>query len=128
MSCEVRRVPAHWQHPRNGAGHHIPLHGRNFRKEAAKWDEGNRKWQEGDYMPNWSESERTHYQMYEVVTEGTPISPVMATPEELACWLVENGVEHIPGKQLPYDVWLAFIKGDLTTGVGCLIIKISTRI
>lgn len=36
-----------------------------------------------DYMPDWPEAERTHYQMYENTSEGTPISPVMATPEDL---------------------------------------------
>lgn len=35
---------------------------------------------ESDYMPDWPESERTHYQMYEDTSEGTPISPVMERP------------------------------------------------
>jgi hypothetical protein len=39
------------------------------------------------YRPDWDEKTRTHLQMYETTTEGTPISPVMATPEELARWL-----------------------------------------
>ena len=36
-----------------------------------------------DYMPDWSPAIRTHYQMYEVVSEGTPISPVMDSMEAL---------------------------------------------
>ncbi len=43
-----------------------------------------------DYMPDWAEAERTHFQMYENVTEGTPVSPVFEKAEELAYWLVDN--------------------------------------
>lgn len=43
-----------------------------------------------DYMPDWQEEERTHLQMYESTTEGTPISPIMATKEELARWLADT--------------------------------------
>jgi hypothetical protein len=47
----------------------------------------------GDYMPRWSDAERTHYQYYECTTEGTPLSPVFQTLEELGDWLSE----HMPG-------------------------------
>lgn len=43
-----------------------------------------------DYMPNWPKSERTHYQWYESTSEGTPISPVCESREELARWLSTN--------------------------------------
>ena len=39
---------------------------------------------------DWNESERTHYQAYENVTIGTPISPVFATEEQMIDWLVQN--------------------------------------
>ncbi|MBU3625913.1 hypothetical protein ICN48_06655 [Polynucleobacter sp. JS-Safj-400b-B2] len=39
-----------------------------------------------DYMPLWSDNERTYLMMYENTSEGTPISPAFATAEELACW------------------------------------------
>ena len=42
--------------------------------------------------------ERTHYQMYETCTEGTPISPVMETPENLARWLADNGASAFGGQ------------------------------
>lgn len=41
-------------------------------------------------MPRWSAKKRTHLQMYETCSEGTPISPVMATAEELAHWLADK--------------------------------------
>ena len=36
-------------------------------------------------------SEPTHYQIYETVSEGTPVSPVFETLEELKVWLVRQG-------------------------------------
>lgn len=47
------------------------------------------------------------YQLWENVSEWSPMSPSFATPEELARWLVENNKYD----KLPYDRWLAFITG-----------------
>jgi hypothetical protein len=63
-----------------------------------------------DYMPDWPEKERTHYQMYEDCTEGTPISPVMETPEKLAHWLADNNASAFGNMTATYDQWLAMIK------------------
>ena len=49
------------------------------------------------------------YQIWETVSEGSPISPVFSTPEALA--------DHMAGKRwgadhgTPYETWLAFIEG-----------------
>lgn len=40
-----------------------------------------------NYMPKWKEEEKTHIQMYENASEGTPISPVFDNAENLAYWL-----------------------------------------
>lgn len=42
------------------------------------------------YRPDWTDEERTHFQMYETVSEGTPVSPVFASKEDLADWLVKS--------------------------------------
>lgn len=63
-----------------------------------------------DYMPDWPESERTHWQMYEDTSEGTPISPVMETPEKLARWLADNKASAFAGQTASYEAWLATIK------------------
>lgn len=63
------------------------------------------------YMPSWPEAERTHFQMYESTTEGTPISPVFATPEELARWLVDNEASAFGNETATYEQWLAVCKG-----------------
>lgn len=43
------------------------------------------------YRPDWKPEEMTWYQMYETVSEGTPVSPPFETKEELVEYLVANG-------------------------------------
>lgn len=64
-----------------------------------------------DYMPDWPESERTHYMMYEDTSEGTPISPAFATPEDLAQWLVDNEASAFGSSTGSYEHWLCLAKG-----------------
>ena len=63
-----------------------------------------------DFMPEWPESEKTHYQMYETCSEGTPISPVMASPEELARWLADYNASAFGSMTANYQDWLCTIK------------------
>ncbi|MBM5789852.1 hypothetical protein FJZ23_02065 [Candidatus Parcubacteria bacterium] len=77
----------------------------------ADWD-GERP-EEKDYMPDWPEAERTHYQLYESTSNGMPISPVMETPEALAYWLVDSNVSAFAGMGATYEQWLAIIKRGL---------------
>lgn len=49
------------------------------------------------------------YQIWETVSEGSPISPVFAKPEDLARWMVENDTSCTRGTS--YDSWLSFING-----------------
>ncbi len=62
------------------------------------------------YMPDWLDYERTHIQMYEDTTEGTPISPAMKTPEELERWLADNNASSFGAMGETYEQWLATIK------------------
>jgi hypothetical protein len=77
-----------------------------------------------DYMPDFPPEQRTHYQMYETTSEGTPISPVFATPEELARWLADTGASASGSSTATYDQWLETIRrGSAVTMViddGCL--------
>ena len=43
------------------------------------------------YRPKWKKEEMTWFQMYETVSEGTPVTPPFATKAELVDYLVENG-------------------------------------
>lgn len=45
-------------------------------------------------MPQWPKHERTHVQMYEACTEGTPVSPVLESPEALRRWLEADKQAH----------------------------------
>lgn len=140
MGREIRMVPANWEHPKNSSGHLIPLHGDGISKAIAEWDEGKRQWDKGlvsdfeggweskgdrsypyeewtgdrptqyDYFPDWKDEERTHLQMYETCTEGTPISPVMETPEKLARWLADNNASAFGDQGATYEQWLATCK------------------
>jgi hypothetical protein len=64
-----------------------------------------------DYMPTFPEGTATHYMMYETCTEGTPISPAFATPEELAHWLADTRASAFGGMGAPYESWLRVCNG-----------------
>ncbi|MBX5143960.1 hypothetical protein [Rhizobium lentis] len=72
MGVEIVRVPADWDHPVDEegelleGGHHEPLY---------RMDDGR----------------KTAFQLYENVSDGIPVSPVLATREALAEWLAQNG-------------------------------------
>ena len=137
MGREVRRVPADWDHPRDGRGHLIPLHEKSHRDALAEWEdarelfarrrhrtldgeiepldaEGWTSFEEyygerpdpADYMPDWTDEQRTHLQMYETCSEGTPLSPPMETPEELALWLANNRASAFGNTAASYEEWL----------------------
>ncbi|KKM05896.1 hypothetical protein LCGC14_1749460 [marine sediment metagenome] len=69
------------------------------------------------YRPEWNEEERTHIQMYEDTSEGTPISPVMKTPEKLARWLTDNNASAFGGMTATYEEWLNTIKRGYSVGM-----------
>ncbi len=138
---------------------YIPLWDGDFNAVAKQWDVEREKWESGerpdyapieeypldypfdqwegkrpysqDYMPQWPDCERTHYMMYETTSEGTPISPAFATPEELAQWLVDNKASALAQQTASYEAWLRIanggyaqsaimINGNLESGVQAL--------
>lgn len=95
-------------------------------RECAAWDRGERedhaKGQTGsfaewdgerpiasDYMPVWSADVAVGWQMYETTTEGTPISPVCASPEELARWLAHYNASAFGDRTASEAEWLSCI-------------------
>lgn len=119
MGRELRQVPANWEHPKNENGDYIPLYDEYYGDVMAEWIDNHTKWLNGthpdqedeDYRKykfyaeywgdapsmesyrnrQWEESEATHFQIYENVTEGTPISPVLESREAVAVWLESQG-------------------------------------
>lgn len=52
-----------------------------------------------EYMPEWSDEEKSGWCLYETITEGTPVTPVFATAEELIEHLVTVGQDGICAEQ-----------------------------
>jgi hypothetical protein len=121
MGREVRRVPKNWHHPKCN-GNYKPLY-EGYKLAAEEFlDLANKEGlQEAidymgcpnkeDYMPDWSDEEKTHLMMYEDTTEGTPISPAFKTPEELAQWLTDNGASAFGSTTGTYEGWLRVAGG-----------------
>jgi len=70
-----------------------------------------------DYMPVWCPKEATHYMMYEDTSEGTPISPVFETPEELARWLSDTGASAFGNQTASYEGWLRVCQGGYAPSI-----------
>lgn len=111
--------------------------GGGYQSRVDEWDEECAKWKTGwrpdyadadskemtyeqwtgqrphrdDYMPVWTPAEATHFMMYEDTSEGTPISPAFATPEELARWLADTGASSFGNSTASYEGWLRVAKG-----------------
>ena len=115
MGREIRKVPPNWEHPSSednyGRMRLQPMHNERFEEAKREWIEGLAEWEaEGkseteeceywDYNGNppdrpyyrpWRDEEATWFQLWETVSEGTPVSPPFATKEELVSYLAEHG-------------------------------------
>lgn len=124
MGREVRKVPEGYEHPKDERGKFISLLDGyedaldGFQKYihehglAAAIDYFGGGPQSDDYMlVGVPKEQRTHFMMFQNVSEGTPISPAFATPEELARWLTENGANAGAGMTANYQQWLRVCKG-----------------
>ena len=116
MGREIRRVPANWEHPKKHNGDYQPLYDNDFDTAANKWEFEYEFWKTGKhpdqlrdpdlrtrkfwewweappdrdyYHPKWDNAD--WYQVYETVSEGTPVTPPFATKDELIDYLVANG-------------------------------------
>jgi len=47
---------------------------------------------QSDYTPDWDDDLRTCFQLYETTTEGTPLTPVFKSKEDLLAYLSTNKV------------------------------------
>lgn len=94
---------------------YLPMYDRSYLRGITDWIEGHQNWEagrnieregsgcryyaeyEGDppeikyYRPDWNPKDMTWYQVYETVSEGTPVTPPFETKEELIKYLVKNG-------------------------------------
>jgi hypothetical protein len=117
MGREIRMVPPHWDHPIMADGQYQPMLDETYESASAKWIAEFLDWHvkkaypdyaspEDRAMPYWdwenmppdkayyrtySDAEATWFQVFETVTEGTPVTPPFATKEELIEYLAKNG-------------------------------------
>lgn len=99
--------------------HYQPLHDESYLEASNQWVKDHQLWLAGkhpdikkykldtkeypfwaswsgylgmpeEYRPYWEPEEMTCYQLYETVSEGTPLSPVFKTKKALAAWLTNN--------------------------------------
>jgi hypothetical protein len=120
MGREIRKVPKGWEHPKNDRGEYQPMYDEDYETALNKWWTNHCLWIEEKhpdqikspelvneykyfaewdgnapdveyYRPKWTDEERKCIQMYETVSEGTPVSPVFETEDELIEYLVEYG-------------------------------------
>ena len=91
-----------------------PMHDEPYIEALKEWTDNHELWEKGKhpdqdkkykyyaqyggdppsieyYRPNWKPKQMTWYQMYETVSEGTPVTPAFKTKKELVEYLVENG-------------------------------------
>lgn len=104
------------QEGRRTTDDYMPMFDTPFKEAAKEWIEGLNEWDKGErqrvkeqygndyeywewsgeppdrdyYRPEFTE-EPTWFQVYQTVSEGTPVTPPFATEEELIDYLVENG-------------------------------------
>lgn len=71
-----------------------------------------------EYMPDFSEHDPDSlgWCMYETTSEGTPISPVMESPEALARWLADSGASTFGDSTASYERWLSMIQAGSSIG------------
>lgn len=120
MGREIRMVPPNWEHPKKQVIRFVPRQGLQFVQEdqamhderyedaIEEWIKGREAWKakpesdctyeewcgkapDPDYYRPWRDEEATWFQLWQTVSEGSPVSPPFATREELAQYLAVNG-------------------------------------
>ncbi len=114
------------------AGEYRPLYDQTFEDAATEWCAGFDAWRNGihkdqithpeltvgrrfwqwhgnppdedSYRPAFA-SEPTHYQIYETVSEGTPVSPVFVTLDAMVDWLVSQGTARKSAEAFAKSGW-----------------------
>ncbi len=76
---------------------------------------------ESYYRPDWKPEEMTHYQYYETISEGTPLSPAFESLQALEDWLVTNeGHSRVAAKKFcesGYAPSMVICNGVMKSGV-----------
>ena len=120
MGREVRRVPPNWKHPRYDEGPNTgefkSCNDEDYETASKRWEADFASFMRGEHKaceygsirhfwewesppdeetcrPAFTEP-ATWFQVYQTVSEGSPVTPPFATEEALIDWLVEQGESH----------------------------------
>lgn len=121
-------------------GDYQPLYDKDYESAAEEWIAEFDQWRAGthpdqtdtcryyweySYTPKeethrsrkWTVEEATHYQIYETVTEGTPVSPVFASLDELVEWCVSQGYSRHAAESFAKQGWVPSMIMDMRRGI-----------
>lgn len=113
MGREIRKVPPNWESPpcQNGKKGPQPMYDSFFGDAVKEWKNEYDQWATGShehydpeseyweynsppdraYYRPWKDEEATWYQVWETISEGTPVTPAFETTEELCHYLATKG-------------------------------------
>lgn len=117
MGREIRMVPPNWRHPKKqNTEVYQPMFGESYAQECRNWKDEFLLWEKGERGDHWVKGEDpdeywdwngappdqkyysdfegadcTWYQLYETVSEGTPITPPFPCKDDLINYLVDKG-------------------------------------
>ncbi len=124
MSRELRRVPPNWEQPKYRNPYrgveYVTMFDRTLEDAQTEWDKDCEEYAsleefEEDYGERptfqeastghihrpWKDEEATWFQVWQTVSEGTPVTPAFATRQELYDYLVKYGEFDERGEKYP---------------------------
>ena len=120
MGREIRKVKKGWEHPKDSKGVYIPMYDEWYEDALNEWIVNHKLWIAGNHedqlnnescrkykyyaewvdnppdiesyrKEKWKATDEMWFQMYENVSEGTPVTPAFKTKKELAEYLIDTG-------------------------------------
>ena len=117
MGREIRKVPKGWEHTKKDNGQYQPMHEENYETAINDWFKDHQLWlakehpdqlvddpptykyfaewggnpPDIEYHVTYKPEDAICFQVYENVSEGTPVSPVFDTMDLLKEWLISQG-------------------------------------
>lgn len=152
MGREIRRVPVGYEHPKDErTGHYVPLYDRTWEDAMNEWLQEYGDWKadkdgertrvtekygaksfaewHGDppsyetYRMPFPPDVALGFCMYETVSEGTPVSPIFATTDELVKWLIGEGYSEDGARKFAETGWspsFVMTGGQIKNGIDAL--------
>lgn len=127
MTLEIRKVPNQWIHPVDHDGKYKPMFDENYDQALLEWFRDYMLWLLGIhpkqssfdtgrhyaefvkdppssiYYRKYDDEDCSYFQVYENVSEGTPLSPILKTRENVIDWLVQNENFSVSDANLFFD-------------------------